>query len=42
VPWNERLFFLFSANQIVSWILALGALILGQLWCERRFAQLEL
>jgi hypothetical protein len=26
----------------VFWILALGALVLGQLWCERRFAQLEL
>jgi hypothetical protein len=42
VPWDERLFFLFSANQIVFWILALGAMVLGQLWCERRFAQLEL
>jgi hypothetical protein len=41
VPWDERLFFYFAAHQAVAWIAALGALVLGQAWCEHRYAQLE-
>jgi hypothetical protein len=37
----ERLFFSFAAHQTAFWILAALALILGQFWCERRFARLE-
>lgn len=38
---TERLFFSFAANQAAFWIFTAFALILGQLWCERRFARLE-
>ena len=41
VPWDERLFFSYAAHQALFWILAAGALVIGQIWCERRFAQLE-
>jgi hypothetical protein len=37
----ERLFFSFAAHQTAFWILTGLILILGQLWCERRFARLE-
>jgi hypothetical protein len=37
----ERLFFSFAAHQSVFWILIALALILGQLWCERRFSRME-
>jgi len=40
-PHMESLFFLFAAHQAAFWILTALTLILGQLWCERRFAQLE-
>jgi hypothetical protein len=33
--------FTFAAHQLVFWILTALALILGQFWCERRFARLE-
>ena len=38
---NNRLFFSFAAHQAGFWIFAALVLILGQLWCERRFARLE-
>jgi hypothetical protein len=41
VPRDEHLFFCYAAHQPGFWILALAALFLGQVWCERRFAQLE-
>ncbi|HEV3272070.1 MAG TPA: hypothetical protein VGZ93_07810 [Candidatus Methylacidiphilales bacterium] len=40
-PHMESLFFLFAAHQAAFWILTALTLILGQLWCERRFARLE-
>jgi hypothetical protein len=40
-PLEERLFIHFAANQAAWWAAGLGALVLGQVWCERRFAQLE-
>jgi hypothetical protein len=39
--WSEALFFSFVAHQPLLWILTSLALILGQIWCERRFARLE-
>jgi hypothetical protein len=41
MPWDEYLFFRFAAYQSSFWILALAAVIVGQLWCERRFVRLE-
>jgi hypothetical protein len=41
LPSMERLFFNFAAHQTVFWVLTAFALILGQFWCERRFASLE-
>lgn len=38
---NESLFLSFAAHQFLFWILMALALVLGQLWCERRFARLE-
>ena len=38
---NDQLFFFFAAHQMLYWVLTGSALILSQLWCERRFAQLE-
>jgi hypothetical protein len=38
---NEQLFFSFAAHQVCSWILIALAFVLTQLWCERRYAQLE-
>jgi hypothetical protein len=40
-PIMERLFFIFAAHQMAVWILTALVLILGQLWCERRFTRLE-
>lgn len=37
----ESLFFSFAAHQPLFWIVTALVLILGQVWCERRFAQLE-
>ena len=37
----ETLFFSFSAHQLLFWSLTASALILTQLWCERRFARFE-
>jgi hypothetical protein len=41
LPSMEHLFFTFAAHQAVFWVLTALALILGQFWCERRFAGLE-
>lgn len=41
VPWGVHLFFFYAARQALFWIPALVALVVGQLWSERRFAQLE-
>jgi hypothetical protein len=41
MPCSVRLFFLFAGHQALSWTLAAGILILGQLWSERLFARLE-
>jgi hypothetical protein len=38
---DETLFFSFVAHQPLAWILMALALILAQLWCERRFARME-
>jgi len=38
---NEMFFFSFVAHQPLFWFLAALAFILGELWCERRFARLE-
>jgi hypothetical protein len=38
---DEIFFFSFVAHQPLFWFLTALALILGQLWCERRFARLE-
>jgi hypothetical protein len=35
------MFFAFAAHQSLFWPMTIGALILGQAWCERRFASLE-
>ena len=40
-PYMEQLFFSFAAHQFLFWILTALALLLGQLWCERRFARQE-
>ena len=37
----ESLFFLFASHQAVFWIVTASAMILGQLWCERRFCRTE-
>jgi hypothetical protein len=38
---NEQLFFSMASQQVLFWILSAVAFIFTQLWCERRFAQLE-
>jgi hypothetical protein len=38
---DERLFFTFAAHQPELWILTGAAVILGELWCERRFVRME-
>lgn len=38
---NEIVFFSFATHQAFFWILAGLALLFGELWCERRFAQFE-
>jgi len=38
---RKAFFFFFVSHQALFWILTVPVLILGQLWCERRFAQLE-
>ncbi len=37
----NAIFVCFVAHQFVFWVLTIPALILGQIWCERRFARLE-
>jgi fermentation-respiration switch protein FrsA (DUF1100 family) len=41
LPFTENLFFTFTAHQAAFWTLTALTLILGQFWCERRFASLE-
>jgi len=41
IPWDEHAFFCYAANQSYFWILAVGALFVSQIWCERRFGRLE-
>ena len=38
---SKAFFFFFVPHQALLWILTAIALILGQVWCERRFARLE-
>jgi hypothetical protein len=38
---NDRLFFSFAANQFLFWCMTVLLFPLTQIWCERRFAQLE-
>jgi len=38
---NNDLFFSFAAHQTDFWIVTVPMLIVGQLWCERRFSRLE-
>ena len=38
---NEAVFFAFVAHQWIFWFVTILALLMGQLWCERRFARLE-
>jgi hypothetical protein len=38
---SEHLFFIFAAHQLIFWVETLLFVFLAQLWCERRFAQLE-
>jgi hypothetical protein len=38
---QERMFFAFVEHQPLFWSMAIAGLILAQLWCERRFSQLE-
>ena len=37
----QRIFFPFAAHQIVFWILTALAVVIGQLWAERRYAKME-
>jgi hypothetical protein len=37
----EYLFFLFASHQALFWIVTALTVVLGELWCERRFASLE-
>jgi hypothetical protein len=41
LPPAESFFFAFANHQVAVWMLTGLALILGQLWCERRFARME-
>jgi hypothetical protein len=41
LPYMEHLFFTFAAHQVPFWMLTALALLLGQFWCERRFATIE-
>ena len=38
---GETMFFVFVSHQWLFWLITIAALILGQAWCERRFATLE-
>jgi hypothetical protein len=38
---SVTIFFAFAGHQWLAWLMATAALILGQVWCERRFASLE-
>ncbi len=38
---KELLFITFAAHQPLCWLITIPALILGQLWCEKRFARME-
>ena len=38
---RETVFFTFIAHQPFFWLATIAALLLGQLWCERRFSRFE-
>jgi hypothetical protein len=38
---KEMVFFAFVSHQALFWVITISALLLGQLWCERRFSQME-
>jgi len=38
---TESTFFAFVSHQCLIWLLTIAALLVAQLWCERRFANLE-
>jgi len=38
---GETVFFAYVAHQALLWITAIAAVILGHLWCERRFERME-
>ncbi len=38
---SVSMFFAFVGHPWLFWPMTIGALILGQVWCERRFASLE-
>jgi hypothetical protein len=42
LPPDESFFFIFAHHQVAVWMLTGLGLILGQLWCERRFARMDL
>jgi hypothetical protein len=39
--WNEIAFIFFAAHQILCWLIAIAVLVLGQIWCEKRFSRME-
>ena len=41
LSWTEHIFFLFAAHPVLVCLGTLPVAILVQLWCERRFAQME-
>jgi hypothetical protein len=38
----QRIFFLYAAHPLEFWITTFLALLSGQIWCERRFARMEI
>jgi hypothetical protein len=41
LAFNEVMFFGFVAHQGLVWVFTIAAVLLGQVWCERRFARME-
>jgi hypothetical protein len=41
VPYNEELFFWYSRNQVLFWVLLIAGAVALQAWCERRFSRME-
>ena len=38
---SEIAFIHFAGHQLLCWLIAIAAMILGQLWCEKRFSRME-